>query len=91
MPLFSAAWGADLTTDGLPPEKPPITSLQEFRSLPPDARVRPQPFRIECDVTFYDPAWKSRLSSDRTLQTIPSPSFTQIIKARHPADSVPIT
>ena len=36
-----------------------ITSISGFWNLTGEERTRSHPFRIECDVTYYDPAWKN--------------------------------
>ncbi|MEO7598784.1 MAG: ATP-binding protein [Opitutus sp.] len=39
--------------------EPVITSIRQFWNLTSEERQRSHPFRIECDVSFYDPIWKN--------------------------------
>ena len=36
-----------------------LTTIREFWNLSSEERTRSQSYRIECDVTFYDPIWKN--------------------------------
>ena len=40
------------------PDAPTITSIGQFWARNSEERARPSPFRIECEVTYYDPFWK---------------------------------
>ena len=51
--------------DALPATKV-ITSIVEFWGLSEADRARSHPFRIECDVTHYDAAWKNLWVEDAT-------------------------
>jgi len=38
-------------------EAPTITSIGQFWARNSEEKAKPSPFRIECDVTYYDPFW----------------------------------
>ena len=38
---------------------PVITSIRDFWNLTSEQRLHSHPFRLECDVSFYDPIWKN--------------------------------
>ena len=46
------------TTSAAAAGGPVITSIQQFWNLTLAQRAEPWAFRIECDVTFFDPSWK---------------------------------
>lgn len=49
----------EAATDGV------VTTIREFWRLTPAEKEKPQRFSIECDVTYYDPAWKNLWVQDR--------------------------
>lgn len=40
------------------PAVPTITSINQFWGRNTEEKARPSPFRIACEVTYYDPFWK---------------------------------
>src|SRR5688572_13765440 len=55
--LAAHAFGQDATAESGTPDL--ITSISQFWNLTPEERTRPHPFRIECDITFFDPVWRN--------------------------------
>ncbi|MEO7698366.1 MAG: ATP-binding protein [Opitutus sp.] len=53
----STAYGQ--TSPTAPPPSGVITTIRQFWNLTPEQKLKSHPFRIECDVTFYDPIWKN--------------------------------
>ncbi len=45
---------------------PLVTRIQAYWDLPAEAKKLRCPFRIECDVTYFDPAWRILFVQDST-------------------------
>jgi signal transduction histidine kinase/ActR/RegA family two-component response regulator len=41
-----------------------IKSVQQYWELTPEQKSRPQPFELQCHVTFFDPEWKMLFIQD---------------------------
>jgi hypothetical protein len=56
--LLSGVARSEVTPEELSPPKL-ITSINQFWNLSAQEKTKSHPYRIECDVTYYDPAWKN--------------------------------
>lgn len=56
-------WSSGASAQAAAPDG--IDSIREFWRLTPEEKEVAQPFEIECDVTYFDPAWKNLWVQDR--------------------------
>lgn len=53
---------------------PTITSIAQFWARNTEEKARPSPFRIECEVTYYDPFWRILFIKDSSGEGVYVPS-----------------
>jgi signal transduction histidine kinase len=56
--LCARAKAQAVATDAAVPVQPVVTSIQQFWNLTFEQKSRSCAFKIECDVTYFDPSWK---------------------------------
>jgi signal transduction histidine kinase len=55
---WSRAQAQKSASDSAAAVQPTVTSIQQFWNLTFEQRSQPGTFRIECDVTYFDPGWR---------------------------------